>query len=155
MSQETLEKLIQSTVEGLGYQLWGYEYRSHSNNGLLRIYIDSAKGIIVDDCAVVSEQISALFDVEDPISEAYTLEVSSPGIDRSLFNAKQYKPYLGEMVKIKTRIALDGRRNYKGKITDLTDTEVTLKIDNEYYAIPFDAIDHSRLKIAGSIGKKQ
>ena len=154
MSQETLEKLIQSTVEGLGYQLWGYEYRPHSDNGLLRIYIDAEKGIIVDDCAAVSEQISAVFDVEDPIPTAYTLEVSSPGIDRSLFRAEQYTSYLGEMVKIKTRIPLDGRRNYKGKITNLTDTEVTLKIDNEYFAIPFDAIDRSRLKIAGSIGKK-
>lgn len=154
MSQETLEKLIQSTVEGLGYQLWGYEYRPHSENGLLRIYIDSENGIIIEDCAAVSEQISAVFDVEDPIPAAYTLEVSSPGIDRSLFHAEQYKSYVGEMVKIKTRIAINGRRNYKGNITDLTDTEVTLKIDNEYYAIPFDAIDHSRLKIAGSIGKK-
>lgn len=154
MSQETLEKLIQTTVEGLGYQLWGYEYRPNSNNGLLRIYIDAEKGIVIDDCVLVSEQISALFDVEDPIPAAYTLEVSSPGIDRSLFTAEQYKPYIGEVVKIRTRIALNGRRNYKGKITDLTDTEVTLKIDKEYFAIPFDVIDRSRLKIADSIGKK-
>ena len=154
MLQEKLEKLIRSTVEGLGYQLWGYEYRPNLDNGMLRIYIDSEKGIIVDDCAAVSEQISAVFDVEEPITSAYTLEVSSPGIDRALFSAKQYKAYIGKTVKIRTRIPLDGRRNYKGSIKSLTETEVTLKIDNEYFDIPFDAIDQARLKIANSIGKK-
>ncbi|MEE9304054.1 MAG: ribosome maturation factor RimP [Thiotrichaceae bacterium] len=146
MSQETLENLIQTTVEGLGYELWGYDYRPHSDNGLLRIYIESADGISVDDCATVSHQISAVFDVEDPISSAYTLEISSPGVDRMLFFPKQYQAYIGKTVKIKTRIPLNSRRNFKGTIEELSDLEVTLKIDNEHYDIPFDTIEHSRLK---------
>ncbi len=146
MSQQTLENLIQSTVEGLGYQLWGYDYRPHSDNGLLRIYIESADGITVEDCATVSHQMSAVFDVEDPISTAYTLEISSPGMDRMLFYPKQYPAYIGKTVKIKTRIPLNNRRNFKGTIEELTDLDVTLKIDNEFYDIPFDAIEHSRLK---------
>ncbi len=146
MSQETLDTLIQATVEGLGYELWGYDFRPHSDDGLLRIYIESDNGITVEDCATVSQQISAVFDVEDPIPTAYTLEISSPGVDRMLFYPKQYPAYVGKTVKIKTRIPLNNRRNFKGSIEELTDLEVTLKIDNEYYDIPFDAIEHSRLK---------
>jgi len=147
MSQETLDTLIQTTVEGLGYELWGYDFRPHSDDGLLRIYIESDNGITVEDCATVSHQISAVFDVEDPIPSAYTLEISSPGVDRMLFSPQQYQAYIGKTVKIKTRIPLNSRRNFKGSIEELTDLEVTLKIDNEYYDIPFDAIEHSRLKI--------
>lgn len=152
MSLGTLENLIATTVEGLGYELWGYEYRPHSENGLLRIYIESAEGITVDDCAAVSNQISAVFDVEDPIPMAYILEVSSPGMDRMLFKPEQYTAYIGETVKIKTQYALDGRRNYKGIIQTLSETTVTLEIDKELYDIPFDAIEHSRLKIAEKQG---
>ncbi|CAA6801688.1 MAG: FIG000325: clustered with transcription termination protein NusA [uncultured Thiotrichaceae bacterium] len=152
MSLGTLENLITTTVEGLGYELWGYEYRPHSENGLLRIYIESTEGITVDDCASVSNQISAVFDVEDPIPMAYILEVSSPGMDRMLFKPEQYTPYVGETVKIKTQYALDGRRNYKGIIQNLSETAVTLEIDKELHEVPFDAIEHSRLKIAEKQG---
>lgn len=147
MAQEQLENMIRSTVEGLGYELWGFDYRPHSDNGLLRIFIDSGQGITVDDCAAVSHQISAIFDVEDPIPSAYTLEVSSPGMDRMLFTPEQYEPYIGETVKIKTQVPLNNRRNFKGTIERLSETEVTLKIDNEHFDVPFDAIERSRLKI--------
>ncbi len=148
MTQETLDPLIRSTVEGLGYMLWGYDYRPHSDSGLLRIYIDSEKGITVEDCATVSRQISAVFDVEDPIASAYTLEVSSPGIDRMLFSAEQYTPYTGETIKIKTRSPLNNRRNFKGSLEQATEQTVTLKIDNEYFEIPFDTIEQARLKVS-------
>ncbi len=146
MAQKTLEKLIRSTVEGLGYELWGIDYRPHSDNGILRIYIESENGITVEDCAAVSLQISAVFDVEDPIPSAYTLEVSSPGVDRMLFYAEQYTAYIGKTVKLKTRIPLDGRRNFKGAVEKVTEQDVTLKIDNECYEVPFDAIERSRLR---------
>ena len=150
MSQEVLEKLIRSTVEGLGYELWGIDYRPHSDNGMLRIYIESGtesdEGITVDDCAAVSNQISAVFDVEDPIPSAYTLEISSPGVDRMLFYGEQYAPYIGKTVKLKTRIPLDGRRNFKGTVDQTTEQAVTLKIDTELFEIPFDAIERSRLR---------
>lgn len=148
MAHDLLDNLIESTVTGLGYELWGYDYRPHSDNAFLRIYIDSEDGITVDDCATVSNQISAVFDVEDPIPTAYTLEISSPGIDRMLFTPEQYQPYIGCTVKIKTRIALNNRRNYKGKLETVTDDTVTLHIDNETFEIPFDAIEQARLKEA-------
>lgn len=146
MAQENLEKLVSSTVEGLGYELWGIDYRPHTDNGMLRIYIESEKGITVDDCAAVSHQISAVFDVEEPMSTAYTLEISSPGVNRMLFYGKQYEAYIGETAKLKTRIPLNGRRNYKGTIEKVTDQEVTLKIDNELFNVPFDIIERSRLR---------
>ena len=148
MTQNTLDTLIRATVEGLGYELWGYDYRPHTDNGLLRIYIESDNGITVDDCAIVSHQVSAVFDVEDPIPSAYTLEISSPGVDRMLFSPEQYQAYQGKTIKIKTRIPLNNRRNFKGTIEKITDQTVTLKIDHENYEIPFDAIEHSRLKSA-------
>ena len=77
---EHLRTLIEPIVEGLGYGCWGIEYHPHPRHGLLRVYIDSANGILVDDCSKVSHQISGVLDVEDPIQGNYQLEVSSPGM---------------------------------------------------------------------------
>jgi len=150
MAQDTLNEIIVSTVEGLGYELWGVDFRPHADNGMLRIYIDSENGILVEDCAKVSRQLSSVFDVEDPIPGAYTLEVSSPGLDRMLYTPQQYEGYMGWVVKIKTRIPLDGRRNFKGTIDALNETGVILKIDGELYEVPFDSIERSRLKSESS-----
>ncbi|MCK5726318.1 MAG: ribosome maturation factor RimP [Thiotrichaceae bacterium] len=150
MSHVTLNEIITSTVEGLGYELWGVDFRPHADNGLLRIYIESENGILVEDCANVSRQLSSVFDVEDPIPGAYTLEVSSPGLDRMLYTPKQYESYKGWMVKIKTRVPLDGRRNFKGTIEALNEDSVILKIDQELYEVPFDSIERSRLKTESS-----
>ena len=150
MAQDTLNEIIVSTVEGLGYELWGVDFRPHADNGMLRIYIDSENGILVEDCAKVSRQLSSVFDVEDPIPGAYTLEVSSPGLDRMLYTPQQYEGYMGWVVKIKTRIPLGGRRNFKGTIDALNETGVILKIDGELYEVPFDSIERSRLKSESS-----
>ena len=143
--QTALDKLIKSTVEGLGYILWGYEYRPHSESALLRIFIENNDGISIDDCATVSRQIGAVLDVENIIPVAYILEVSSPGMDRVLFNPKQYQDYIGETIKIRTRTPIDERRNFKGSLIKVSDTEVTLDIDNQAFEIPFDSIDRARL----------
>jgi len=143
--QTALDKLIKSTVEGLGYILWGYEYRPHSESALLRIFIENNDGISIDDCATVSRQIGAVLDVENIIPVAYILEVSSPGMDRVLFNPKQYQDYIGETIKIRTRTPIDERRNFKGSLIKASDTEVTLDIDNQAFEIPFDSIDRARL----------
>jgi len=143
--QTALDKLIKSTVEGLGYILWGYEYRPHSESALLRIFIEKNDGISIDDCATVSRQIGAVLDVENIIPVAYILEVSSPGMDRVLFSPEQYQNYIGETIKIRTRTPLDERRNFKGSLIKASDTEVTLDIDNQAFEIPFDSIDRARL----------
>jgi ribosome maturation factor RimP len=145
--QDRLNNLIKTTSEGLGFQLWGYEYRPHSESALLRIFIEKESGISVDDCVKVSRQIGAVLDVEDLIPVAYILEVSSPGIDRVLFSKEQYEQYIGQAAKIRTRTPVEERRNFRGNLDEVTDTHVSILVDNKRYEIPFDIIDRTRLVI--------
>jgi len=134
------------TVEALGFELWGVEYLSQGRHTLLRIYIESPNGITVDDCAAVSEQVSAVMDVEDPISGEYTLEVSSPGMDRLLFRLEQYPAYVGEGVDLRLRTAFEGRRKYKGILKGIEGEDVVLHVDDHEYLLPHDAIDKARVE---------
>ena len=97
---EQLQALLAPVVEALGYQCWGIEFISQGRHSLLRVYIDHANGILIDDCEKVSRQLSGVLDVEDPISVDYTLEVSSPGMDRPLFTIEQYVAHVGDQVKL-------------------------------------------------------
>ena len=143
--QTALDNLVKNTVEGLGFILWGHEYRPHGESALLRIFIEKEEGISVDDCALVSRQIGAALDVEDIIPVAYILEVSSPGMDRVLFSADQYQDYIGDKIKVRTRTRIDDRRNFKGLLVSADDSVVTVKVDNEEFAIPYESIDRARL----------
>lgn len=143
--QNRLNEIVKNTVEGLGFELWGYEYRPHSESALLRIFIEKENGIAVEDCAQVSRQIGAVLDVENIIPVAYILEVSSPGMDRVLFTAEQYQNYIGDTIKIRTRAPIEERRNFKGSLIKTSDTTVTLKIDSKEFDIPFETIDRARL----------
>lgn len=143
--QSALKNLIKNTVEGLGYMLWGYEYRPHSESALLRIFIEKDEGISVEDCATVSRQIGAVLDVENIIPVAYILEVSSPGMDRVLFTADQYQEYIGELIKIRTRSPIEERRNFKGSLIKADENTVVIKVDNTEFEIPFESIDRARL----------
>ena len=96
----TLKALLQPVVEALDCELWGLELQSGGKRKLLRIYIDREDGIGVEDCERVSRQSGSVLDVEDPITGEYTLEVSSPGMDRLLFKLEQYPAYVGEMMAI-------------------------------------------------------
>ncbi|PWQ99106.1 ribosome maturation factor RimP [Leucothrix pacifica] len=145
---EQLDQLINSTVVGLGFELWGYEYRPHSESALLRIFIEKEGGISIDNCTQVSRQIGAALDVEDLIPVAYILEVSSPGIDRVLFTPEQYHRYIGEQLKVRTRSPIEGRRNFRGSLEAATDTHVSVLVDNETFEIPFDVVDRARLVMA-------
>jgi len=145
---EQLDQLIHSIVNGLGFQVWGYEYRPHSESALLRIFIEKEGGISIDNCTQVSRQIGAALDVDDLIPVAYILEVSSPGIDRVLFTPEQYQGYIGDMIKVRTRTPIEGRRNFRGTIDKVNDTHVFITVDNEAFEIPFDAVDRARLVMA-------
>ena len=93
------------------------------------MYIEHEEGIGIEDCEKVSRQVSALLDVEDPITGEYTLEVSSPGMDRPLFTAEQFALYVGEKVNVRLRSALQGRRRFKGVIKKVVDDRIGLAID--------------------------
>ncbi len=156
MLNEALDKLLDSVVSGLGYELWGYEYRPQEESALLRVFIEHADGIRLEDCSRVSHQLSATMDVEDPIPVAYILEVSSPGIDRVLFKPEQYSSYIGEIIKIRTRLPQNERRNFRGHLVEVSDTDVTLNVDNELFTIPLDIIDRARLQLVETMkGQKK
>lgn len=141
-----LADLLRGTVEAMGFDLWGLEFRAQGKHSLLRIYIDRDAGVQVDDCALVSRQISGILDVEDPIAGEYNLEVSSPGIDRLLFSLEQCKQYVGEWLEVKLRVPFEGRKNFNGTLVGIEDQDVVVRIDDDEYVLPFDSIDKAKVK---------
>ena len=131
MIQTEIEQLIQPTVESMGYELWGCEYLAQGKHSLLRVYIDKADGIGVEDCVQISHQVSALLDVDDPIPGNYSLEVSSPGIPRPLFRFNQYQQYVGLEVQIKLFKPVSAKRKFVGNIVSADEVTLVLMIDNE------------------------
>ena len=144
--EQQLIDMLKPVVEALGFEFWGLEYIAQGKNSVLRIFIESEKGIHVDDCALVSRQVSGVMDVEDPISSEYNLEVSSPGLDRPLFTIEQFEHYVGELVEVKLRYAYEGRRKFKGKLVGVEDGEdIVVHVDNHEYLLPVDSIDKANL----------
>lgn len=141
----TLTALFKPAVEAMGCDLWGIEYLSQGKHSLLRVYLDKEGGIDVEDCAQVSRQISSILDVEDPISGEYTLEVSSPGLDRPLFTPAQYEAYAGSHVKLRLHEPFEGKRNFSGLIKGVEDEEIILIVDDNAYTLPFELIEKANI----------
>ncbi len=145
MRRETaLEALLEPAVSRLGYELVGVEYHG-GRRALLRLYIDREGGVSVEDCQRVSRQVSGLLDVEDPIPGPYTLEVSSPGLDRPLFRAEDFQRFAGREVRIRTDVPLEGRRNFRGVLRGLRGGEVLVEVDGAEFALPVERIEQARL----------
>jgi len=141
-----IKELLESTVEALGFDLWGVEYLSQGRHSSLRIYIDAEAGITVDDCALVSSQVGSVLDVEDPITGEYTLEVSSPGMDRLLFELDQFPAYVGETVELRLRSAFEGRRKFKGVLKGIEGEDVVVQVDDHEYLLPYSTIEKARIQ---------
>ena len=138
-------ELIEPTIEALGMQLWGIEHVTQGKYSLLRIYIDKDDGILIEDCAEVSRHVGALLDVEDPIPGEYTLEVSSPGVDRPLFKPEQFSQFAGEEVKIRLKVAREGRRKFRGVIDRVEDRNIFLVCEDNEIEIPHVDIEKAQL----------
>jgi ribosome maturation factor RimP len=145
MRNTQLEDIIMPVVNGLGYELWGIEYLPQGKHSVLRVYIETEQGILIEDCEKVSRQLSAVLDVEEPISGHYVLEVSSPGLDRPLFNAKQYQRYLGQRIQIRVRRPIDGRRRFVGTLQAASDEELTLDIEGTELRVALAEVDKGHL----------
>ncbi|HKT31921.1 MAG TPA: ribosome maturation factor RimP [Gammaproteobacteria bacterium] len=139
--RETLLRIIEPAVNGLGYELVELEFHGK----LLRLYIDQAQGVTLDDCEKVSRQISAVLDVADPISGAYTLEVSSPGLDRPLRKPADFSVQSGKRARIELALPLNGRRRFSGTLRGLEDGEVLIEVDGALFRLPFAQIAKARL----------
>ena len=144
--EQQIQALLEPTVEAMGFELWGVEYLSQGRHSVLRLYIEAEQGISVDDCAAVSGQVGSVLDVEDPIAGEYTLEVSSPGMDRLLFKLDQYPAYQGEYLELRLRTAFEGRRKFKGLLNGIEGEDVVLQVDDHEYLLPFSAIDRARVR---------
>ena len=145
--QDKLTQLLKPAVEGLGYELVGVEHLPMGKHTVLRIYIDSPEGITVNDCSQVSHQVSGVLDVEEPIKGQFTLEVSSPGIDRPLFNFEQFKQFVGSKVKLKLYHAIEGKRKIVGLIDSVEGDDImVLDADSDTrYQLQIDDIDKANI----------
>ncbi len=145
-TKDELAALIQPAVAAAGVDFWGLEFLQTQRSSLLRIYIDHADGVTVEDCARVSHQVSGVLDVADPINGEYRLEVSSPGWDRPLFRAEQYPAYVGQKLKVKTLVPLQGRRQFTGVLESCTGGAITLKLsEDKIVTLDFAQIDKAQV----------
>ncbi len=142
---EQLQDILTPVIEALGFECWGIEYISQGRHSLLRVYIDHENGIFIEDCETVSRQLSAVMDVEDPISSEYTLEVSSPGMDRPLFTLEQFAAFVGEQVKIRLRSPVEERRNFQGLIRSVEDQDVVVQMGEFEYLLPIDLVEKANI----------
>ncbi|ANE56011.1 MULTISPECIES: ribosome maturation factor RimP [Methylomonas] len=142
---EHLVDLIEPIVEGLGYECVGIEYNPHPSHGMLRVYIDSEQGILLDDCSKVSHQLSGMLDVEDPIPGEYQLEVSSPGADRPFFKLSQFQRFVGSKVNISLFKPIDKRRKLSGEIKSVDGEAVVIQEGEKLFSVPFQAMSKARL----------
>jgi len=143
--QSKIRALVEPAVEALGCELWGLEYLSQGRHSVVRLYIDTAAGVTLTDCEKVSRQVSSLLDVEDPINGEYTLEVSSPGLDRPLYTLEHYERFAGEMVTVKLRAPFDGRRKFTGSLSGVENSDVVIQVDGEEYLLPIESIEAGNL----------
>lgn len=140
-----LRSLIEPVVTGMGFELWGVEYLTQGRYSVLKIFIDSENGIDVDDCASVSRQVGSLLDVEEPLRGQYTLEVSSPGLDRRLFTFEQFDLMKGFQVKLKLNKPFDGKKRFTGLLVGTEDKEVVLRVGEEETLFPYEMIDRANV----------
>ena len=145
MLRDTLAALLTPLIEGLGYELWELEYSPGRGNGFLRLYLDAAAGITLEDCERVSRAVSELLDAEDPIPGQYTLEVSSPGLERPLRTAEQFGRFVGETVFVETVQAVEGRRRFKGALTAAGTETVEVEVDGKRLTLPISGIRKAHL----------
>jgi ribosome maturation factor RimP len=139
-----LRKLIEPAVTALGFELVGVEL-IRAKTSVLRVYIDHEDGIGIDDCKAVSYQVSGLLDVEDPIRGQYSLEVSSPGLDRPLYRARDFERFAGHEVNLRLIAPVQGRRKFKGTLLGMRDDQVVVQMDEEELVVSLDEIDQARL----------
>ena len=145
MSIRKLNELLQPLVEDLGYEFVGLEHNNNPKYSVLRIYIDHANGVGVEDCESVSREVAALMDVKDPIRSHYNLEVSSPGLDRPLFTPAHYREFVGHEVQINLFAPMDGRRKFSGPILSAGESSVDINQDGSEVTLVIDNIMKAKL----------
>ena len=143
---DRIEKIIEPTVKNLGFDIVRV-LLSGDHNPRLQIMAEPLEGraMNVDDCAAISRAVSALLDVEDPVSSSYTLEVSSPGLDRPLVRLQHFERFAGYEARIETAMAIDGRKRFRGRLGGIEGDNVLLQVDKNEWVFPFPDIQKAKL----------
>lgn len=144
LTMTAIHDLLEPSASALGYDLVAVEMAG-SDNAILRVFIDAPEGIDIEDCAKASRQFSTVLDIEDPIANKYTLEVSSPGLDRPLVTVEHFKKIVGEKIKVRLLSPQLGRRRFKGVVQSVEDNIVTIDVDGEQFSLPIDGMDKAKL----------
>ena len=145
MTGEELTRLLEPTVERLGYELADLELRLAGRDSVVRVFIDKPQGVGLEDCEAVSRQVSAVLDVEDPVPGHYVLEVSSPGLDRKLTKPAHYRRYVGDDIRVQLRFPIEGRRKFRGRLTVASEETIQIEVDGQLHELPIATIDTARL----------
>jgi len=145
MTGDELEKLLEPSIERLGYELSDLEVRLGGKSGVIRLFIDHPDGIGIEDCEKVSSAVSALLDVEDPVPDHYDLEVSSPGWNRKLRKVEHFQRFTGETVKVEMRFPIEGRKRFRGTLLSSDDANIVVDVDGVSHTLPMATIDTARL----------
>jgi len=148
MSQKSreIDALVAPAVAALGLELLGSEWVPGPSRSLLRLYIDApGRMVTLDDCEAASREVEALLDVHDPIQGQYTLEVSSPGLDRPLFSVGQVARHVGEQARVLLKLPMDGRRRLQGRILRVDGEDIAIEVDGRELVLPFDAVEKARI----------
>lgn len=145
MSRDEIVKLLEPAIEHLGYELADLELKTGGRDGIVRLFIDKADGVGIEDCEIVSRYVSAILDVEDPVQGNYSLEVSSPGLDRTLTKPAHFRRFMGQDVRVKLRFPLAGRRNFRGALKSADEEKIEVEVDGESHSLPIATIESARL----------
>lgn len=147
--QEQIQRLLDPILGSLGLALWNLEFRKEGPQWLLRIYIDREPGgVTLDDCEGVSRDLGTVLDVEETVPHAYTLEVSSPGLDRALTKPEHYQKSLGKQIRIKTYQPINAQKVFRGKLAGIEDAVAALEMENgELLRIPLENISKASWEV--------
>ena len=148
--RDALMRLLEPPIEALGFEVVDIEFAQAGRGGVLRIFIDRAQdsgpGTTVDDCAAVSHAVSGVLESKDPIKGHYTLEVSSPGVDRILRTRAHFERFIGERIFAELKLPIDGRRRYVGELKSVAVDAIVMEVDGKAHALPLERIQKARLR---------
>ena len=143
--EKQIEAILAPTVEANGCAIWGLEWLSSGRHSKLCLYIDRAEGVSVDDCERISREVGDVLDVEDALTQRYTLEVSSPGMDRILFTPDHYADSVGQRVDVRLNFPFEGRKRIVGLLAGVEDGEAVVQVDDNEFLLPLENIQRARV----------
>lgn len=143
--ESKLADIVVPAVEALGLTLWGLSYSGSGNRGLVRIYVDGEEGVSIDQCAEASRAVGLALDVADIMTGPYTLEVSSPGLERRFFDLDQAKDYVGRQVKAKLFAPMDGQKNFQGTLLKAEGGKLVLETETGPVSLAWESVAKARL----------